>query len=176
MDTLIEQLFNAVDSLNEQAILCCIKKGADLNTLDKYGFSVFARLTMASRLNFSYNEIGTKEQEGQMLEEDLKKIEFMKLLISYGSDVNLYDEDGHTALDISAGQAKVEVVKFLLESGSNPNFNFYFPDEPGCENVHSSILHTALSDVSASYLEDVSVKYEKIVLLLQKHGAVLYKT
>jgi ankyrin repeat protein len=174
-EILLKRFRTAIANLDEQEIIACIERGVGLNHVDEYGYTAFTDLAFESKLEFSYTNLDIKERADLMMAEDLKKIELMKFLIRHGADINVFGEGGYTALDSAAGQAKVEVVEFLLENGANPNFNFFSATEPGCENVKSSILHTALSDVAAHFHEDVAEKFEKIVALLEKHGAILYR-
>ena len=75
-------------------------------------------------------------------------VEFIKLLLDHGADINLVDEKGNTALHIAAKNGKTESFKFLLENGANGNLK----NEDG--NTARQILEnktTSLSDLGGAY-------------------------
>jgi len=175
MNILFERFRAAIDNIDQEEIILCIERGVYLNQIYEHGCTAFTNLAFASKLGFSYTDLDTEEKERQMLVEDLKKIELMEFLLWHGAHINEYGEGGLTALVVAADQAKVEMVKFLLENGANPNVNFFDQTEPGSENVNSIILYTALQDAEVCCFEYARSRFQQIVDLLVKHGAILYK-
>lgn len=45
----------------------------------------------------------------------------MRALIDHGTDVNVADRDGDTALHIAAGTNSPEAIDFFVEAGANVN-------------------------------------------------------
>ncbi|MFI5149970.1 MAG: ankyrin repeat domain-containing protein [Bacteroidia bacterium] len=172
MKTLSVELAKAIDALDINSVLTCLENGADPNRIDECGITPLTDVAMVSHLRYDYTRISTEDQEKGMLAEDLKKIEIMKIMLKAGADINLYGEGGYTALDCASGQAKVQLVQFLLENGANPNINFYEDEDP---EILSSILHTAMEDAFLQYESKVGDKFEMIVYYLKMHGAIEYK-
>ena len=75
----------------EEAIKLLIEKGADLNAIDKYGYTA---LIWACRNN---------------------NIEIVKLLIEKGADINAKNFIGYTALIWACRNNNTEVIKLLIE-------------------------------------------------------------
>lgn len=48
-------------------------------------------------------------------------LEFTKLLVEHGADVNAADRDGETALFRAVVDSRIEIVRFLLDHGADPN-------------------------------------------------------
>jgi ankyrin repeat protein len=172
MKTPSQELAKAIDALDVNSILTCLQNGADPNRMDEHGITPFTDVAMTSHLKYSYDRIYNDEREQEMLEEDLKKIEIMRIMLRFGADINLYGKDGYTALSSAAGQAKVQLVEFLLENGANPNLNFHEDEDP---ELLSEILHTAMMDAFHQYESKLGDKFEVIVQLLKEYGAKEYK-
>jgi hypothetical protein len=176
MEALQKRFRDAIENIDKQDIIYCLEKGVDVNFIDVHGYTSFADLALVTRLRFDYDYLAHGDNEKQMLDEDLEKIELMKLLLSNGADINLFGDEARTALDNAAGQAKVEMVKFLLENGANPNFNFFPSDDLGDEEIISSTLNIALQDAEVCHSEIARRKFEQIAGLLEQYGAIINKS
>ena len=53
------------------------------------------------------------------VEEDFT--EFISYLLGEGVDVNILDKDGLTAIFFAGGKGQVDIVRYLLENGADPN-------------------------------------------------------
>jgi len=53
------------------------------------------------------------------IEEDVDRTEIIKMLISYGADLEMHDFIGRTPLNIAVGRAHLQLASFLLDLGAN---------------------------------------------------------
>jgi hypothetical protein len=90
-------------------------------------------------------------------------IEFAKLLIAAGADVNAPQNDGKTALHWAAERGEVEMVKLLLDNGANAKALIHNPT--GISEDLDTPLHSAIH----SYVDDSKVI--QVIDLLVGHGA-----
>ncbi|MFI5149969.1 MAG: ankyrin repeat domain-containing protein [Bacteroidia bacterium] len=175
MEKLFQELLDAISVFDKAEVLTCIEKGVDVNYMPN-GASAISLMALISNIGYSYNDIETPEEAAEYQAEDMKKMEIIKMLISHGADINLYDkEDGFTALEIASSKARVELVHFLLENGADPNINLYDTEDPEYDRIISSCLHTAKRDYQLNLYQNVTEKYGMVIQLLEMYGAIEYK-
>ena len=99
MKGLNEQLIDSCKEGNIEEVESLIKKGAEVNAVDDYGFTA---LMHASRHG------NTK---------------IAKLLINKGADVNVDDIGGWTALMHASYEGNTKIAKLLIDNGADVNAN-----------------------------------------------------
>lgn len=101
-------LFHAVLENLSKLIPFLIKKGADVNVHDKYGWCAlhFAALTQNKNI--------------------------AKLLVDNGAEIDAQEENGNTPLSTAVfeSQGKGETIKYLLKAGANPSKKNYHGVSP----------------------------------------------
>ena len=86
-----------------------IKSGVNINAVDNKGTTSLMHL------------LGSYETQRFIRKANLDAIfEAVKLLVDAGADLNIQDPCGNTALMFACRSTDMEIVKYLLESGSNP--------------------------------------------------------
>src|SRR3990167_1518482 len=93
-------------------------------------------------------------------------IENLELLAKHRAFINIRDSEGTTVLDSAVEQLNVDVVKWLLEHGANPNVEHYMDRRTPLINAAMKI-----ASYSGSSAQDRFHKSEEVFKLLLKHGA-----
>jgi len=180
MENINERLLYFASCLDIKNVLFCIGHGADMNYADE-GDTAFTLLAKASKYDHIpsnlVDEYASKVQD--FTEEE--KINAMKQLLKKGADINFFvcNDWNCTALYYAVFNREVQVVKFLLQHGANPNLNFFPEESP---EVISSALNLAidekqfrpfLSGYGENDIESVKIRKEfnEIIDLLEKAGA-----
>jgi len=158
-----KQLFEAAGKSDIDGIFDAIKKGANINAIDKYGYTAFTNVfeDCIHELSGMENPIDRNNQIEQTLS-------IAKTLLEHGADINLFGFWGGNALKATAYANNPVLMKFLLDNGANPNINFY-PEE-GDKWLISTPLNVILDhyyDTDKNKREDV----EKCEELLRAAGA-----
>ena len=107
--------------------------------------------------------------------EGAERLQIIEYLVNKGADVNFFGYGGHPVLGVAVLFCDVELVKFLLEHGANPNYNGHLHD-----NVHrwvfdykSLALHSAYNQQYCTE-DDTRAKAKEIFDLLIQHGAEMF--
>ena len=95
-----KELIESIDNNDLMKTKEIIKKGADINKPDGYGYT--SLIWAASTGN---NEI-------------------IQLLLSKGAEINFVNKDGGSALWYAVTNQKADALKLLLEKGADPNIKF----------------------------------------------------
>ena len=138
-------LLKACADWDAEMIKLALKRGANINCLDKWGQSVLQKTVGYYKDHGIYFDKEYTEEERKSIEADNEKKckEIVELLLSCGADINLFGYDGMTPLTCAYYQRSPEMIKFLLERGASPNTNCYLTDIeywPKLKNVRSTIL------------------------------------
>ena len=96
--------------------LLLLRRGADMNVLDRSGRSPLHRALEGGR------------------------IDTVQLLLDHGADVNLQNESGTTPLILASSEGELEISRLLLQCGADVNFKSY-----SSRNGHSSLHGAALN-------------------------------
>lgn len=170
------ELHEAISYLDVERIRRLLERGADPNSVvrDETALAHAAETFLWDHI--PYEEYQKLEEEGITDYPEEKRIEVYRLLLSWGADPNLFAYWGQLPLDIAVMSHRALETAFLLENGADPNINAY-PDEGW---YVSSSLSIAVVEESYNRVgnepDELVQRCQKIVELLKKHGARLYKS
>ena len=80
-----------------------------------------------------------------VLTDDSRRIELLNLLISKGSNLDITDTFGGTALHYASVERSFDVIKLLLDNGANPSTR----DNDGCTPLHYAAYYSCIRCVKA---------------------------
>ena len=133
-ESLTDRLFSAAQSGEADVIKELIKEGANVNAVNKYGWTVlmqaayFGKVDAAKTLIEAGADVNAKSNDGWtalMEAAHNGNVEMVKILIEEKADVNAKMtagvDTGQTALMVAAWFGKVDAVKALIESGADVN-------------------------------------------------------
>jgi ankyrin repeat protein len=167
-----DEIFDAIDDLDEIKLQKLIENGADINEKNEDGCT-----------NLHYCVL---RDVGDYTDDDIKKV---KLLLKYGSYPNTPDNRGKTPLHIAVEElsynGSIEIVKLLVEVGANVNAKdndwatplFYAVDSFSREGISFLINKGANVNEKNGFGQTllhraVGMTIEsEVVALLLKHGA-----
>jgi len=89
---------------------------------------------------------------------DLEKV---KALLEKGADINGHDENGNTALmfQVYKGDERIEIVRFLLSNGANPNLPSNGGEQEGITPIHIACAVGANECLGALIANSASVHW-----------------
>ncbi|KAL0961929.1 hypothetical protein UPYG_G00333500 [Umbra pygmaea] len=93
-----------------------------------------------------------------------KDTEMAKVLIEYGANVDLQNEEGQTPLHIAAGEGDESLLKLFFQSKANPNVT---------DKMDRSPLHIAAERGHTNVVEVLTEKFKSNVLARTKDGSTL---
>ena len=104
-------LFYAVENGRVQAVKCLLKNGADINARDKKSITPLMQSVDLELDSINQSRINKNDITDDCFEVSL-------LLIKAGADVDAFDEDGESVLDIAHLYNNSYAIKFLQEHGA----------------------------------------------------------
>ena len=143
-----KELFAACNRMDLDGVKRAIELGANVNALNSYGECPITETIQYSADHFrernkKYTDEEYEEHKRMALERTTPIVE---LLLEHGADIDLFGYDGLQPLVTAYLDGNVEMTKFLLEHGSNPNYNSYLtditPEEEKAEPVEEAISYT----------------------------------
>ena len=140
-------LFDSAERLNLDGMLKAISDGANINAIDDLGETALTKVIRASKYDFyplADREAFEKFQRETPEFTNEEKISVAQRLLDMGADVNFFGSDGTNGLMETSYAHNPVLMKFLLDNGANPNFN-YFPED-GEEYIKSHALYNVLGD------------------------------
>lgn len=107
--------------------------------------------------------------------EGAERLQIIEYLVNKGADVNFFGYGGRPVLGEAVLFCDVELVKFLLEHGANPNYNGYLYDivHRWVFDYKSLPLHYAYN-LQYFTEDDIPAKAKEIFDLLIQHGAEMF--
>ena len=162
-----ERLFLACDALDLDAVKEAIRMGANVNALDKNGESAlqhaveyFTEHGVRMDKDYSDEELETIKKDNYQ-----KCVEIVDYLLELGADIDLFGVDGMQPLTCAYYAHSVEMIKHLLEKGSNPNYNSYRCDDVywRSEDSHRCTILNVIGDCLSEEYDDYEKNVEKIV-------------
>jgi hypothetical protein len=165
-----KDLFDSAERLNLDGMLKAISDGADINAIDENGETAITKVISASKYDFyplADSEAFEKFRRETPEFANEEKITVAQKLLDMGADIDFFGPDGINGLLDTTYNHNPGLMKFLLDNGANPNFN-YFPED-GEEYIKSHALYNVLGDY---YCYDGDEKtLEEMEALLKNAGA-----
>ena len=160
-------LLKACRDWDVELIELSLKRGANINCLDKSGRSVLQNAVEYFKDQGVYlNRDYTKEELNAIKVSNEKKCkEVVDLLLSKGADINLFGYDGMTPLTCAYYDRSISMMRYLLERGASPNTNCYLEDcqyWPLLKNVRSTILDV-IDDLLSEDYGDTEREIESLI-------------
>lgn len=169
-----KELFAACNRMDLDGVKRAIELGANVNALNDSGECPITETIQYSADHFrewnkKYTDEEYEEHKRMVLERTTAIVE---LLLEHGADIDLFGYDGLQPLVTAYLDSNVEMTKFLLEHGANPNYNSYLTDITP-EEQKASISSTSLCYIYDE-IEDYTPEQLAIEKLLYKYGGRLY--
>lgn len=165
-----KELFAACNRMDLDGVKRAIELGANVNALNSYGECPITETIQYSadhfrEMNKKYTDEEYEEYKRMALE---RATPIVELLLEHGADIDLFGYDGLQPLVTAYLDGNVEMTKFLLEHGSNPNYNSYLTDITP-EEEKASISSTSLYYIYDE-IEDYTPEQLAIEKLLYQYG------
>lgn len=164
-----DMLFTACSNNDYELMKALIDRGANVNALNESGESPLQKVVEFSLFI---------DDDEKMSEEEVASIRQVKLdqckkcsdlLLDSGADIDLFGYGGMQPLACAYYEHSLELVNYMLDRGSNPNYNSYLTDceyWPRLKNVRCTVLEVIDDDLYEDY-DDIEEAIEKSV---RTHG------
>ena len=168
-----DALFLACEELDIEAIQFCLDKGANINAINEYGDTPLNYAISSQYGHFiKMDEKYTREEEDALREKGMalsRKV--VAYLLEHGADIDLYGYDGMQPLCEAYYNGDVELVRFLLEKGANPNYHSYLTDSFWDQNkgISCTPLHCIYDEI-----DPLTPEQKEIEKLLYQYGGRIY--
>lgn len=165
-----DALFLACRNLDIEAIRFWLERGANINAINEYGNTPLYYAISSQHDHFLESEKEYTEDEKKELQEKGKALsrKVVAYLLEQGADIDLYGYDGMQPLCEAYYCGDVELVRFLLEKGANPNYNSYLDD--GEEHVCCTPLHCIFDEY-----DPLTPEQKEIEKLLYQYGGRIFR-
>lgn len=170
-----DMLFASCKQLDWEGVKNAIKKGANVNALDKDGRSALQH-TLAfftehgKRLDKEYTEEENKAIKAENYEKCVRIVDY---LLDLGADIDLFGMGwGMQPLAEAYYAGSLEMVRHLLERGANPNYNSFRNDDLSFgrdEDTHCTIL----SVIDDCLIEEYDEYEQSVEKLIREYGGRL---
>ena len=170
MHTFVDDiLFKAASDWDLDLIDIALQRGANINALNEYGSSALeCAVDFFNFHGMSLDKEYSSDEQQKIKEDNTKECKkVVDHLLSKGADINLFGLGGMTPLTCAYYARSVEMTKFLLERGANPNTNCYLDDcqyWPKLKNVRSTILDV-IDDLLSDEYNDIEKNIEYTIRL-----------
>lgn len=151
-----KSLFIAAENSNLEGVIIAVNQGANINAIDSDGETAFTKVFRNFNDKFCDTELSGKEAF------TMQTIFIAQKMLELGADINFFGYGGVNALQFTAYAHNPTLMKFLLDNGANPNFN-YFPED-GQVYITSSALDTILSDFNTCEDDDILNQCETLLI------------
>lgn len=164
LETKDEELFKSCNNLDIEGVRKAIKDGANVNALTMGGKSPLQCVVQffgchGMLMNKQYSE----EECSQIHHENFIKVkEIVDCLLDNGADINLFGYDGIPPLVCAYYEHSLDMIRYLLERGANPNVNCYLTEYGSFDGTCSSILGLINEEQPEEY-DDVEREIETLV-------------
>lgn len=112
----------AIETGNIEIVALLLKNGANLHLIYTYRTYRHTEVPSPNKYITSWKQVyGTSLIDAIYRQVDIKIVE---LLLEYGSSVNTQDSFKKTPLAFAIEKENTDLVRFLLEEGANPNFQY----------------------------------------------------
>lgn len=164
-------LFIACDHLDVEGVKLAIRNGANVNALDEDGESALQHaVEFFKDAGKNVHKVYSKEELRRIESENYNKcVEIVDMLLAQGADIDLFGMDGMQPIVCAYYGRSIDMVKYLLEKGSNPNYNSYRLDDLFYCSEDSN--RCTILDLIAGLPDDEYDDYAKAVeTLIRNHG------
>jgi hypothetical protein len=163
-------LLDSAERLNLDGILKAVSDGANINAIDDMGETAITKVIRASRYDF--HPLADKEAFEKFQREtpeftNEEKIMVAQKLLDMGADINFFGPSGINGLLETTYNHNPVLMKFLLDKGANPNFNYH--PEDGMEWIKSDPLYNVMGDYCCYDGDEKTL--EEMEALLRNAGA-----
>lgn len=138
-----------------------LDKGANVNAINEFGDTA---ITLAAQFaTYEFHWLNSRKENGTLLWDNDQKlinvnekaIDFINEMLDRGADINMYGQDGSSALRVTCTAGNHVLMKYLLGKGADPNlpldpyqeYSWMYSDvlqeiylPPGCSGPHESII------------------------------------
>jgi hypothetical protein len=157
-------MIKAFSSFDLEEGIRLLDEGAEINAFDEDGETAFGALADAFETDYASEEDHERCAELRSI-----RIRGLKILLDRGADANLASYEELDALIHATLKAEPETVKFMLESGADPNYNPWPEEDLWCV---SQALDYAATDACLERGTPEGDKYEEIRQMLESRGAI----
>jgi len=167
------QLLKAAEHLDIKSMRELRRAGANINCIGSYGETPLTAVIGAYPPEYrsgADQEKSSRNHDISRSEWNAEQVRVVGELLKSGADPNLYGYDGEGPLQAAVYAASPEIVELLLQCGANPNYSPFAEDSPW---IVSQPLDTARTDLMLAEEDQEKERYERIVMMLTRHGAKL---
>lgn len=162
-----ESLMQACSDLDIDIVKALVEKGADVNALNEHGESALQRaIKYFTYRGMDFGRNYTEEDRQRFKAVNYEKcVAIVDYLLDHGADIDLFGVGGMQPLTCAYYTHSVEMVKHLLEKGSDPNYNSYRDDDvlfEQKETTRCTVLQVIYDDIYEDY-DDVEKEIEQLV-------------
>ena len=167
-----KSLMQACSNLDIDEVKLAIKNGANVNALNENGESALQNAVEY----FSSNGMSFGMKYSDEEYESIKQINFTKCreivdyLLDNGADIDLFGVGGMQPITCAYYEHSVEMVRHLLERGSNPNYNSYRDDDVISYDNEDSHRCTILDVICGLLIEEYDDTDKQIESLVREYG------
>ena len=140
-------LLDSAQRLNLDGILKAVSDGANINAIDDIGETAITKVISASKYDFyplADSEAYEKFRRETPEFTNEEKIAVAQKLLDMGADINFFGPGGINGLMGTTYNHNPVLMKFLLDNGANPNFNYHPEDAMGW--IKSDPLYNVMGD------------------------------
>ena len=142
-----------------------VAKGANIHAAGQYGDTAMDTMMLC------YYDFAEADENGCWHFDDKNRDNFIELaqyLLSLGYNINISGYAESTCLDHAPHIEDLEIVKFLLTHGANPNLGSFIGDYPSCWILGRTVLAHTWDDLAC----ESNSWQEKLSTFLLRHGAL----
>ena len=164
-------LFAACDFLDVEGVKFAIRNGANVNALDEHGESPLQHAVEFFKVTGKFmNKVYSEDELERIEAENYRRcVEVVDILLANGADIDLFGMDGMQPIVCAFYERSFDMIKYLLEKGSNPNYNSYRLDDLSHYSEDSN--RCTILDLIAGLPSDEYDDYGKAVeILIRNHG------
>ena len=160
-----EEFIDACGNFDIEKVKALVAKGANIHAVGQYGD------TAMDTMMLSYYDFAEVDENESCRFDNKNHDKFIKLaqyLLSLGYNINLAGYAESTCLDDAPHIEDLEIVKFLLDNGADPNVGSFLGDFPSRWILGRTVLEHTWDDLIC----EADPWCEKLSTFLLQHGAL----